>query len=100
MTYQLVLQWQLHEIDYEKLIEIEDLLIDHLPEDEIDGHDIGAGQANTFVLTNNPTNSWETIRRILEGDDAATFVRVAYRALTQDLYVIVWPRTLDHFTVV
>lgn len=99
MKYQLVLQWPLSEIGHGRLIEIEDLLIRGLPEDDVDGHDIGSSEANIFVLTDNPTTSWQKIKLFLETCCATNSLRVAYRQLSEEEYVMLWPKELDHFDV-
>jgi len=101
MKYQLVLQWPLHKISYEKLIEIEDLLAEGLHADhEVDGHDFGSGEANIFLLTDNPTSCWDEIWHILEAHELASSMRAAYRLMTDDEYVILWPKTLSQFKVI
>ncbi len=101
MKYQLVLQWSLPEINFDKLIEIEDLLIERLPADcEVDGHDLGSGEGNIFLVTDNPTTCWEKVWHILEGNNCVSSMRAAYRLMTEDEFVILWPKTLSHFKVI
>ena len=101
MKYQLVLQWPLPEIDFEKLIEIEDLLIQRLPADyEVDGHDFGSGEANIFLLTDNPTTCWEKVWPILQDTEVTGSMRAAYRLMTEGEFVTLWPKTVSHFKVI
>jgi hypothetical protein len=100
MKYQLVLQWSLSEIDFDKLVEVEDLLVEELPKDCVDGHDFGSGEANIFLLTDDAISTWEKVRHILETNEVAGSMRSAYRLVTEDEYVILWPKTLSHFTVI
>ena len=74
MKYQLVLQWPVPEINFDKLIEIEDLLIQRLPGDhQVDGHDFGSGESNIFLLTDDPKTCWENVWRILGANEIVQF---------------------------
>ena len=77
MKYQLVLQWPASSIDnYDTMISVEDSLIKGLSDDdEVDGHDVGSGQVNIFVLTDNPARAFESIKEILEDCGAWSDVR-------------------------
>jgi hypothetical protein len=97
MKYQLVLQWAESLIDYDSMILLEDSLIDGLPADcEVDGHDIGAGQVNIFVRTDNPTKTWKDIKNVV--GEVWTDARVAYRDMESSSYTTLWP-TNSSFTI-
>jgi hypothetical protein len=59
MKYQLALQWPASSIkDCDAMIEIEDTLTNHLSKNcEVDGHDVGSGEVNIFIHTDNPTRA-------------------------------------------
>jgi len=101
MKYQLVLQWPASSVDdYDSIISIEDSLIEELPSNsEVDGHDAGAGQMNIFIRTDEPTETFEDVKNILEGDDAWTDIRIAYRDLERNEYVVLWPKDLKEFDI-
>lgn len=101
MKYQLVLQWPTSSIDdYDTMISIEDFLIEELSDDsEVDGHDVGSGQMNIFILTDNPMKTFNEIFILLENGEHFHNVRVAYRHIGQDNYDVIWPKDVDKFEV-
>jgi hypothetical protein len=102
MRYQLVLQWPstLPKHDVDQLIEIEDLLIDRLTEQNtVDGHDIGSGEMNIFILTDDPQSSFLEIKAVLEACKMWSSIRAAYREIQGDQYTVLWPHHLNHFQV-
>lgn len=101
-TYILVLQWPARsEADYDDLIAMENQLLADLPEAQgiVDGHDFGSGQMNIFVYTERPVGAFEDARRSLRSWSRWADARGAYRRLDANDFVILWPRTLGHFTV-
>lgn len=102
MKYQLVVQW--HDsslIDYDKLIKIENTLIEGLSTDhDVDGHDEGSGQMNIFVRTDDPKNAFNLVKALLFKDDAWKDVRIAYREVFGNTCTILWPKGLAEFRVV
>jgi hypothetical protein len=101
MKYQLVLQWPASSTqDYDRLIEIEDLLIEKLSEsNDVDGHDGGAGEMNIFIHTNDPVAAFEEVKSALVGTDVWFCIRVAYRELNNSEYTSLWPKGLGDFKV-
>jgi len=82
------------------MISIENSLIEGLSNNsEVDGHDMGSGQANIFIRTDNPASAFESIRKILEDCDAWPNVRVAYREVERSEYTILWPKYLREFKI-
>jgi hypothetical protein len=50
--HQLVLQFATNSVrDYDDLVALERQLVAELGESEVDGHDMGSGEANIFILT-------------------------------------------------
>ena len=87
----MVIQWREEDITYDQLIEMENILdydlgIGH----EIDGHDMGSGQANIFMITNNPEDLLQQIKEILN-ESELSIVKIAYREESKDEFTIVWP---------
>lgn len=101
MRYQLVLQWPLSSIkDFDHLIEIEEHILRELNGDsEIDGHDIGAGEANIFIFTNDPVRSFEEVREILGNEAVWNDVRAAYCDVAGSEYNILWPEGCSSFRI-
>lgn len=97
----LTLQWDA-KADYslDSLIEIEDALISGLSaNDEVDGHDIGSGQANIFIETPDPHRAFDDAMRVLKEYPSGTGVRAAFRAPQDESYSILWPKGLRLFSV-
>lgn len=102
MEYLLVLQWSSDSStqDYDQLIEIEELLMEKLSDnEEVDGHDIGSGEMNIFIYTDDPAESFQRVKTILENHKMWPPIRIAYRELTSDAFTILWPQNLTHFQV-
>jgi hypothetical protein len=101
MKYQLVLQWPVAEIkDWDAMLGVEDILIKNLSaEHEIDGHDAGSGEFNIFVLTDNPQKGFDEIKAVLGSHDFCIDARVAYRELSKDDFIVLWPSHLEDFRV-
>ena len=67
-TYQLVLQFRGDSLDdYDAMIRLEDDLIAELQGvAEVDGHDMGSGEANIFILTSDPRRTLERAKPVLK----------------------------------
>jgi hypothetical protein len=80
MNYQLVLQWPTSSIDdCDAIVEIEDALTKGLV--AVDGDDIGSGEVNIFIHTDDPIRTFEEVRFVLGLRTIWSDIRVAYRAL-------------------
>jgi len=99
--YQLIFQWDASTIEnFDSIVETESILRKNLQrKHSVDGHDMGVGEANIFVLTQFPIDAFDESMRILKGQDALIGVRVAYREVLKDDYVILWPEGLLSFDV-
>ena len=84
MKLQLVLQWPSASlIDLDDIAQAENRLIANLNDGcSVDGHDIGAAEANIFILTNDATATFREVRQILGDDPIWTDIRVGYREIT------------------
>ena len=92
MRYQLVLQFAADTIaDYDALVAIEHQLMDTLAEGSVDGHDMGSGEANIFILTSDPQNTFRQLVPVLERAGRMPAVTAAYRSTDEDDYHILWP---------
>ncbi|MGX9773066.1 hypothetical protein ACWYXN_06060 [Janthinobacterium aestuarii] len=99
--YQLIFQWDASTIEnFDSIVETESILRKNLQrKHSVDGHDMGVGEANIFVLTQFPIEAFDESMRILKGQDALIGVRIAYREVLKDDYVILWPEGLLSFDV-
>ncbi|HEY6872266.1 MAG TPA: hypothetical protein VI298_05995 [Geobacteraceae bacterium] len=101
MKYQLIIQFPETVLSYDDLIELEDLIIAALNENlaDVDGHDMGAGEANIFILTNEPVKVFEEVKKLLSMQ-LVREVKAAYREIAGEEYFIIWPDSLKYFRVV
>jgi acyl carrier protein len=102
MKYQLVLQWPGSTLaDYDAMVAIEDLLIGRLAGDsQVDGHDVGSGETNIFIGTNDPRATFEKIRVALSSHQGHwKDLRAAYRDIDGTSYTVLRPKGLKTFTV-
>ena len=100
MRYQLILQFPASStVEYDSLVQIEDLLIDQLRAEEVDGHDAGFGEFNIFILTSDPQKSFARLKAILGKKSVWAQARVAYRELHGEQYTTLWPDNLTEFKV-
>jgi hypothetical protein len=99
VKYQLVMQVPEASLGYDDLVQLEDLLINELDDEaDVDGHDVGCGEINFFILTNEPTSCFEKAKGLLSGKIMAE-MRAAYREVGGEDYVVLWPPSLREFRV-
>lgn len=101
MKYQLVLQWPASSIkDYDDMVWVEEALMDGLGDiAEVDGHDAGSGSVNVFLMTDQPTEAFAAVQRVLGSRDFMIGLRAAYREQSGSKYHPVWPPGLETFSV-
>ncbi len=101
MKYKLVAQWRSDSMaSYDAMIRTESALC-HLLTDQhsVDGHDVGAGEVNIFVDTDNVQEAYAEVKAILLAEGRWDGVRIAYRPRLGDQYSILWPESLREFRV-
>jgi hypothetical protein len=99
MKYMLVLQFPEAFVDYDKLIELEEALIDALDGvADVDGHDRGSGEANIFIITEMPKEVFAGAKKVVEAADVPAF-KAAYREVSGESYTVLWPPGTDRFEV-
>jgi hypothetical protein len=92
MQYQLVLQFAAGTVaDYDALVAVEHQLIAALGEDAVDEYDMGAGEANIFILTSDPEKTFRQVASALEDTGYMAAVTAAYRRVSEDRYHVLWP---------
>jgi hypothetical protein len=96
--YQLIIQRPgASSADYDEVVELEDRLRRRLGETAtVDGHDLGSGEANIFILTDDPILVFDAIRPLLE---RVRRLRVAYREIGAQEFLILYPLTLRTFSI-
>jgi len=92
MQCQLILQFAANTLaDYDALVALENQLIDTLGENTVDGHDMGFGEANIFILTPDPRKTFDLVAPVLERTGDISDVTAAFRSADEDRYHILWP---------
>ena len=101
MKYQLVLQFTTNTLDsFDQLVALEEKLLDKLDNTAVvDGHDFGQSEFNVFILTDHPAAVFDKARQIVIDQRLQQGMRAAYRELTAENYVVLWPSTLVEFIV-
>jgi hypothetical protein len=95
----LVLQMPETLLTFDEIIEQEDLLIAGLKNLAIvDGHDIGSGEVNFFILTDNVNVTFERVQTLLKSQTKSA-VKAAYRKVTGEKYSILYPPDLKAFRI-
>ena len=101
--YQLVVQFEIKDGSADGL-GLLDALEEKLEEIDdgralFDGHDIGSGEVNFFIMTNDPNGTFARLRPLLEEGGLLTRCEVAYRELDGEDFTALWPPGLKHFEV-
>ena len=98
MNYQLVIQFPISDAsadDFDRLIMIEsELGLILRDKHQVDGHDIGSGEMNIFIHTNDPKEAFELAKNTLSEKDLETIL-VAYRDMKGSEYSLIWPESFD-----
>jgi len=99
-TYQLVVQFAGDDIaDFDSMIELEGDLICSLGDEHlVDGHDVGSGEVNIFILTNDPSLACAEVKGLLS-DSQQDIAKIAFRSMDSDEYAVLWPPNLDQFSI-
>ena len=103
MKYQLVLQWPSSSSisEYDRLISLEETIRDGLGEFGIvDGHDIGSGEMNIFIHTDEPARAFERAKLLLDPRKDLDEMKAGYRDFDQDEYIAIFPQGIEHFSVI
>jgi hypothetical protein len=96
MDYQLVLQFRGDEcLEFDAMVNLEDEIQQVVePIADVDGHDVGNGEMNIFILTADPVATFERAKPLLSAASLLDKVSVAYRDLRSDDFVVLWPTSL------
>ena len=101
MKYQLILQWPADSIkDYDNMLDVEESIIDAIGDlGDVDGHDFGSVEMNIFIFTDHPQMAFEKIKSVGLLTDHLSDIRVAYREVDKENYIILFPANLKDFNV-
>ena len=92
MKYELHFQWK--NLNFDQLIEIEDSLIEGLSgRVDVTGHEIGRDEADIFIDTDDPQETFEKAKSILASLGYLDGVRAAFREISEDESTVLWPQT-------
>ena len=98
---QLVFQWSASsEAHYRLLLAIEETIRQGLgPIGLVDGHDIGAGEMNVFIHTDDRKGAFEKTMSLIQGKYHLKELMVGYRNFEDDDYTPLFPPGLSVFRV-
>jgi hypothetical protein len=106
MRYQLVLQFRGDSLaDFDQMITLEKRLIDELGDSaKVDGHDCGSGEANIFIFTSDPEETFLRVRQTLHREGRLESAAAAYRPVhgeqLSEEFTVVWPEgSAREFTI-
>ena len=102
MNYQLVLQMRdSSRAALEIMLDLERALVETLSEKVgyVDGHDTGSGETNIFIHADDPRTVFAQLRTLPRLNEILPLLRVAYRQMQSDDWIILHPESLTHFAV-
>lgn len=89
--YKVVLEFHGEELQhFDRVIALEMKLEEELLSGEVDGHDVGGGIVNIFIVTRVPKRCLEEAMRIIN-DMEPKLNAAGYRDLEEDDYERLWP---------
>ncbi len=65
----------------------------------VDGHDVGEGKVNIFIVTRTPKRLFRNVLAFLQETNHAQSLKAAYRSDSEEDYVPLWPPDLQTFSV-
>jgi hypothetical protein len=91
--HQLVLQFPAKSLrDYDDLVALEQQLAAELGDSKIDGHDMGSGEANIFIITSDVQQTFRELVPVLQRTGRLPGVTAAYRHTDEHRYHVLWPK--------
>jgi hypothetical protein len=102
MEYLLVLQLPSYSSpgEYDLLISLEESIGEGVGNfATVDGHDIGSGEMNIFLFTENPELAFERIKMMPFVANQLSNMKVGYREVGEDEYTPLYPEGLQQFAV-
>jgi hypothetical protein len=101
MQFQLVVQIKpATSDDFNRLVNWENTLIKILATSaEVDGHDLGAGEFNIFIYTDDPSCTFHKIQSLPDTKPLSASMAAAYRPVDGEDYIILWPPDSKRFDI-
>jgi hypothetical protein len=65
----------------------------------VDGHDAGSGEMNIFILTDSPKVAFDRISQMSAMRNVMPNLKVAYREIGKDDFIILHPAGLTRFVI-
>lgn len=66
----------------------------------VDGHDIGSGEMNIFIHTDEPLSAFDRSKHLLAAQNAWQGLKAGYRDFDEDVYTSMDPDELKVFSVI
>ena len=97
----LILQFHGDSIDdYDAMVALENELTKVLGDSaDVEGHDVGSGETNIFILTSDPEATFQRAKPVLERTERLRAVTAAYREVNASHYIVIWPMGKKEFTI-
>jgi len=87
--------------EYDFLIALEESIRESIGDfATVDGHDIGSGEMNILLFTENPQRAFERIKVIPSVANHMSNMKVGYREVGEDQYTPLYPEGLQQFAVI
>ena len=92
--YQLVLQFRGNSLgDLDDAAALEENLVTALGDSaNVDGHDIGSGETNIFIITTDPEGTFRRAMPTLKRKKVLQSVTAAYRRVDGEQFTVIWPK--------
>jgi hypothetical protein len=99
--YVFVIQWGSDSLeDFDAMVRAEEALCDRLTgRHQVDGHDIGSGEMNIFIFTDDVQAAFAEVKAVLQAESRWEGVRVAWRPTAGERHAVPWPESLREFKV-
>ena len=86
--------------DFERLVSWENALAEYLGTSAaVDGHDLGAGEFNVFIFTDDAVATFQNIRLFAEARPLPQSMAAAYRLINIDEYIVLCPPESIRFDI-
>lgn len=66
----------------------------------VDGHDFGSGEMNIFIHTDDPIPAFEKAISLIGSSSSLDRLKAGYRDFEEDEYTPIYPKGLQHFSVI
>jgi hypothetical protein len=101
MRFQLILQFAgASAEDRDAMIALEEAIIRVLDDaGDVDGHDVGSGEMNVFILTDDPKLAFERIKHLVGTSRFMSDTKVAYREIGTDVFRVLFPPGVTRFQI-